>query len=182
MNDKKIKFRFFTIPQWKQEQEFLRAQHNDGWKFTRLDALICYHFEKCQPEDVVYQLDFNPDGRAHKTEYVRMFRDCGWEYLQDYTGYSYFRKAASEMDGDEEIFCDDSSRLDFMKRVFKGRIIPCIVVFFCVIIPQLLFQFHLNNSYGNILAGIFAALGIVYLVMFGTFAIQFLRYQKSIKY
>lgn len=54
-----------------------------------------------------------------------MFRDCGWEYLQNFVGYSYFRKAASDMDGtEEEIFCDDASRLDMIKRVFSQRMVP----------------------------------------------------------
>ena len=70
---------------------------------------------------MVYQLDFNPEGISHREEYLQMFRDCGWEYLQEYMGYSYFRKPVSRMEGrDEEIFCDDASRLDMMKRVFKA--------------------------------------------------------------
>ena len=52
-----------------------------------------YYFEKCVPQDVVYQLDYNKEGLEHKDEYLKMFDDCGWEYLQDYAGYSYFRKA-----------------------------------------------------------------------------------------
>lgn len=26
-----------------------------------------------------------------------MFTDCGWEYLQDFVGYSYFRKPKAAM-------------------------------------------------------------------------------------
>ena len=33
---------------------------------------------------MIYQIDYNQDGIAHKDEYVKMFGDCGWEYLQDY--------------------------------------------------------------------------------------------------
>ncbi|HIW84093.1 MAG TPA: DUF2812 domain-containing protein [Candidatus Dorea gallistercoris] len=65
-----------------------------------------YYFEKCAPEDVVYQLDYNQEGRRNKEEYVQMFQDRGWEYLQDHVDYSYFRKKVSEMTGPEEIFCD----------------------------------------------------------------------------
>lgn len=181
MKDKKIKLYFATIVQWKQEQEFLRRQHKNGWRFTKLNFFGLYHFEKCEPEDVIYQLDHNPDGTAHKAEYIQMFHDCGWEYLQDYAGYSYFRKPVSKMNGDEEIFCDDSSRLDFMKRVFKGRVIPLISVFLCIIIPQLFFQHHLNSASGKIFTGIYAVLGIVYLVVFLVFAIQFWKYWKLSK-
>ena len=58
-----------------------------------------------------------------------MFHDCGWKYIQDYAGYSYFCKPVSEMNGEEEIFCDNASRLDMMKRVFQGRVIPLIFFF-----------------------------------------------------
>lgn len=129
MKNTKTQFRLFSIVQWKQEEEYLRKQHKNGWKFTRVVFPGFYHFEKCIPEDVVYQLDFNPDGLAHKDSYVQIFRDCGWEYLKDFVGYSYFRKSVLEMNGDEEIFCDDASRLDMIKRVFKGRIIPLICLF-----------------------------------------------------
>ncbi|MDE7433467.1 MAG: DUF2812 domain-containing protein [Lachnospiraceae bacterium] len=181
MKNKQVKYRYFTITQWKQEQEFLRQQHKNGWKFTKLNFFGFYHFERCEPEDVVYQLDFNPEGIAHKAEYIQMFRDCGWEYLQDYAGYSYFRKAASEMDGDEEIFCDDSSRLDFMKRVFNGRVMPLITIFLCIIIPQIFFQSRLDSLSGKIFTGIFVVCGVLYLALFLAFAIQFWKYRKSFK-
>ena len=31
---------------------------------------------------MIYQIDYNKDGIAHKDEYVKIFSDCGWEYLQ----------------------------------------------------------------------------------------------------
>lgn len=168
--------RLFSIVQWTQEQEFLRQEHQNGWRFTKLKPLGLYYFERCTPEDVVYQLDYNPDGNAHKAEYVQMFRDCGWEYLQNYAGYSYFRKPASQMEGDEEIFCDDSSRLDFMKRMLKGYLLPLVNIFILIIIPQLFLQSRIGNK---ILTGIFAVLGVLYLVLFLVFAIQFWRYRKG---
>ena len=87
---------------------------------------------------MIYQLDYNADGLAHKEEYVQLFADCGWEYLQDYLGYSYFRKNASQTDGAEEIFCDDASRLQLLERVGRGRMLPMLVIFLCVMLPGLL--------------------------------------------
>lgn len=170
--------RFFNIVQWKQEQDYLRSQHNNGWKFKKLDWLCCYHFERCEPEDVKYQLDFNPDGINHKSEYVQLFSDCGWEYMQDYVGYSYFRKPVAQMQNqDEEIFCDDTSRLDMMKRVFKGRIIPLIFMFLCVILPQIFVQ---NNTHSKILYYVYVVLAVLYLILFSIFAYQFWKYKKSL--
>jgi len=61
MKANKTEFHFFTIPQWKDEENYLRKMHNSRWKFTNVSFPGFYHFENCQPEDVVYQLDYNPD-------------------------------------------------------------------------------------------------------------------------
>lgn len=122
-------FKYFHIMEYDKEQLYLQDMHRQGWKLVKVTGFCIYHFEKCEPEDVVYQLDYNQEGIEHKTEYVQMFQDCGWEYLMDYVGYSYFRKPTSEMNGDEEIFCDDQSRFDMVERIFKGRLIPLLVLF-----------------------------------------------------
>ena len=104
MKNKKIAIRFFTICEWKKEEEYLREEHKNGWKFEKLNFLCCYHFKRCEMEDVVYQLDYNVNV-SDKNEYIKMFNDCGWEYIQDFFGYTYFRKPVSEMKNDtEEIF------------------------------------------------------------------------------
>ena len=117
----KTEMRYFSIMDWEKEQDYLREQHKSGWRFIKVTGIGTYHFEQCEPEDVIYQLDYNQEGIAHKEEYVQMFKDCGWDYLQDFFGYSYFSKPAAKMGGDEEIFCDDSSRVEMMERIFKGR-------------------------------------------------------------
>lgn len=181
MKQKKTKFKFFTIPEWEKEQEYLRGQHKKGWKLTRIGGFCMYHFEKCQPEDVIYQLDFNPEGHAKKDAYVQMFRDCGWEYLQDYVGYSYFRKPAAQMDGEEEIFCDDVSRLDMMGRVFKGRMLPLLAIFFLIILPNLFLQSHLDTPLSRGLTWVFVGLFILYLVLFLSFGYQFGKRYRSMR-
>lgn len=91
----------------------------------------------------MYQLDYNEEGIKHKDEYVRMFQDCGWEYIQDYAGYSYFRKPVSQMQGKmEEIFCDDESRLEMMRRMFLGRYTPLFIILVLLILPNLFLQLH----------------------------------------
>ncbi len=37
-----------------------------------------------------------------------MFEDCGWEYLKEFAGYTYFRKPAEKMEKEENIFCGRS--------------------------------------------------------------------------
>lgn len=181
MKNTKTEIRFFSVPQWKKEEAYLREQHHNGWEFVGINGLCLYHFRKCEPKDVVYQLDYNPDSVSQKSEYTQMFSDCGWEYLQNYVGYSYFRKAASEMNGtEEEIFCDDASRLDMLKRVFVGRMIPLLIIFFLIIIPQIIMQSQINSSFSRGLMVFFVAMFGIYLAMFISFATPFWKYYKSI--
>lgn len=181
MRDTKTEFKIFTIPEWKKEETYLREQHKNGWEFVSVSAICRYHFKRCEPRDVVYQLDYNPESTTHKEEYVQMFRDCGWEYLQNYVGYSYFRKAASEMDGEEEIFCDDASRLDMMKRVFQQRMTPLLCVFFLIIIPQILMQSLIDTPVNYVLLAVFCILFVLYFILFIMFAIRFWEYYKSVR-
>jgi len=169
--------KFFTIFQHEQEQEYLRTKHKKGWKFLKVTGLGTYHFEECEPEDVVYQLDYNKEGQAHKDEYIQMFQDCGWEYLMDFYGYSYFRKPVAEMNGEEEIFCDDESRLEMMNRVYKGRLIPLLVLFFLALVPQFVMAVSIYKD--TLLAIFLATIIIVYFVIFIVFTIHYNKYKKG---
>ena len=168
-------FKIFTIVNHKEEEQYLRQQHNAGWKFIKVTGVGIYHFEKCQPEDVVYQLDYNQEGSSDKAEYIRMFADCGWDYIQEFFGYSYFRKRVADMNGEEEIFCDDSSRLAMMERVYKGRLVPLLVIFFAVLLPQ----FISNLSRGNYGVSLFlGAVLSIYVVIFVYFAVRYHQQKK----
>ncbi len=181
MKNTKTEIRFFSVPEWKKEEQYLREQHKNGWEFVSVSGLCLYRFQKCEPKDVVYQLDYNPDSQTNKNEYVKMFTDCGWEYLQNYAGYSYFRKAVSEMGAtEEEIFCDDASRLDMMKRIFTGRIASLMIIFFLFIIPQLVSRTMFYTSANSILLTLLFVMFFIYLAIFLSFAVSFWKCYKTI--
>lgn len=171
-------FKWFTVTQYEKEQEYLQEMHNHGWKFLLVTGLGMYHFEECEPADVVYQLDYNREGLAHKEEYVQMFADCGWEYLQDFWGFSYFRKPVGIMNHDESIFCDDESRLQFLGRILKGRLTPLLIVLCGTIIPQIVIQ-SINGE--KVLACVFVVLLITYLAIFIFFGKIYSDFKKRIQ-
>lgn len=183
MKDKKVAFKLFTIYQYRQEEEYLSAMHEKGWKLTKAAFPGFYRFEKCEPEKIAYRLDYNQEGIKNKAEYITMFSDCGWEYLFDMVGYSYFRKKSDGTPEKEEIFCDDASRLDMMRRVFKGRILPLIILFAGVILPQFLMN---TVGYGGgsflqtVLSDILMIVAVLYLAIFSGMAYQFYRYEKKL--
>ena len=181
MGSRKTEFRFFTIPEWEKEQEYLRQRHREGWKFTGVSFIGLYHFVRAEPEDVVYQLDYNQEGVAHREEYVRMFQDCGWEYLQDYVGYSYFRKSADRMGAEEGIFCDAQSRLEMMERVFRGRFLPLAVVCLLVFLPGALYLLAEGGPVNQVMGGLLLGLFLLYILLFLQFAGQYLRCRRQLR-
>ena len=110
-----------------------------------------------------------------------MFEDCGWEYITDMAGYSYFRKPVVIMDGEEGIFCDDASRMDMIERVFKGRMIPLLVIFFAIIIPQLFLQSRMDYSGNFVLFYMYVALFVLYLSLFIKFGIQYMKLKRGME-
>lgn len=85
------------------------------------------------------------------------------------------------MDGtEEEIFCDDASRLDMMKRVFTGRMTPLLIIFFFVIIPQIILQSRIHAPANHSVAVLFGIFFVIYLGIFISFAIPFWKYYRSV--
>ena len=183
MGDTKTVFKYFTIPQYRQLEEYLSFMHRNGWKLNDISSPGLYHFDKCAPEAVSYRLDYNKEGIRSKREYVRKLAAYGWEHVGDFVGYSCFRKTDGTGSNKEDLFCNDATRLDMMKRVFRGRIIPLIFLFAMVIMPQLMVNaagLGINPFVLDIVSFVFLGLAIVYLAFFSVFAYHFCQYEKKV--
>lgn len=135
-NKLKREYRFFLLTEYEKEEIFLRDKHRKGYKLVKVTLPGLYDFEKCEPEDVVYKLDFNPQSAENKQSYLQLYADYGWEYMQDLNEYSYFRKSASNSDNSEtEIFNDDQSKLEMVKRIFFKKMVPLLGIFLLCGIP-----------------------------------------------
>ena len=136
MMEKKIVYRIFTIADYEREALYFREMHAEGWKLRKVSYSILlfavkYTFEKCQPEQVSYQLDFYPMKKSERASYLQLFKDCGWEHITNFNGFSYFRKAHSEIESDAEfeIYNDAAGRLAMVKRILTMRILPILLLF-----------------------------------------------------
>ena len=130
-SDRTIKktHKLFFLYDYEEEEKYLREMHRSGWKLLYI-VMYTYVFEKTEPEDVVYRLDFQSDRSQDKAEYLQMFKDYGWEYIQDINDFSYFRMPAKGVSEEEtEIFCDDISKLELADRVAKYRLFPVMTTF-----------------------------------------------------
>ena len=138
MSEKQIKreFRLFTIAEYEKEEAYRARKHREGWRLVTAAMPGWYTFEACEPEEVIYQLDYNSTQGEEKEQYLQMFADCGWEYVDEMNGWRYFRKPLAQADGDEAIFSSDASRLELLGRVFRTRMLPVLLLFFGVDVPM----------------------------------------------
>ena len=139
--EKKIVYRIFTIADYEREALYFREMHAKGWKLRKVSYSILlfvvkYTFEKCQPEQVSYQLDFYPMEKSEKASYLQLFKDCGWEHITDFNGFSYFRKLHSgiESDAEFEIYNDAAGKLAIVKRILTRRMFPILLLFLALLL------------------------------------------------
>lgn len=134
--EKKVVYRIFTIADYDREALYFREMHAKGWKLRKVSYSILlfavkYTFEKCHPEQVSYQLDFYPMEKSERASYLQLFKDCGWEHITDFNGFSYFRKLHSgiESDTEFEIYNDAAGKLAMVKRILTRRMLPILLLF-----------------------------------------------------
>ena len=134
--EKKSVYRLVTIADYEREAIFLGRMHAEGWKLSKVSysyllVAVKYSFEKCQPEQVSYQLDFYPMKKSERASYLQLFKDCGWEHITDFNGFSYFRKLRSgiESDAEFEIYNDSTGKLAMVKRILIMRVFPIFLLF-----------------------------------------------------
>lgn len=176
MSERKTWVRFFTIADYEEEEQWLRAQHKSGWKLVKTVLPCFYIFERCTPEDVVYRLDYR--NCTENGDYLQIFRDYGWEYFNRCMGWLYFRKPVAETDAeqDSEIFSDDVSRLDMLSHVVNTRMLPLIIVFLCCLVPNFIRSSDEPTSSVFIA---FAVLMLLYLYLFAHCGLKLRRLRKK---
>ena len=138
--EKKIVYRIFTIADYEREALYFREMHAKGWKLRKVSYSILlfavkYTFEKCQPEQVSYQLDFYPMEKSERASYLQLFKDCGWEHITDFNSFSYFRKLHSgiESDAEFEIYNDAAGKLAMVNRILTRRMLPILLLFLALL-------------------------------------------------
>ena len=134
--EKKVVYRIATIADYDRKALYLGEMHAQGWKlkevsYSNLVVAVKYTFEKCQPEQVVYQLDFYPMKKSERASYLQLFKDCGWEHITNFNSFSYFRKPYSKIESDAEfeIYNDADGKLAMVKRILIMRMLPILLLF-----------------------------------------------------
>ena len=161
------KIKFWTIADFREEEVWLRELSRQGLHFLRMYVPCFYVFEKGAPRDVIYRLDFT--NNDENRDYARMLSEFGWENCGRCVGWVYWRRNADELwsEAEGELFSDDESRLDMVKKVVQTRMLPLLVIFFACVLPKL-FRALDGGMYGasGFFLGFFGVMTVLYLYLF----------------
>ncbi len=114
-NETMWKFRFIAVWQEGKEVLWLKSMSAQGWHLKKVSFLM-YQFEKGEPHDYEYSLDFRIEARTDMQEYRGLIEDSGWQYVGHMGGWQYFRIDADKA-ADAEIYSDTESLKGKYKRV-----------------------------------------------------------------
>ncbi len=131
------KLRFFAIWREGEEARWLKSMSADGWHLKNVGFLI-YEFEKGEPHDYEYALDFRIEVRTDMQEYRGLIEDSGWHYLTHMGGWQYFRIDANKTAG-AEIYSDTKSLMGKYWRVLGIlglSALPLLVIFLNYVLSQ----------------------------------------------
>jgi hypothetical protein len=133
MENKKIrKFKWFWAWQDEAEEEWLRDMSKNGWHLDRIGFPTVYTFEAGEAQDFVYRLDYRSYYKMDKEDYLQLFNDAGWEYVEEMAGWHYFRQAARSGE-DLEIYTDSESKIGKYVRLLAFLGILMLPLFFAII-------------------------------------------------
>lgn len=122
MENKKIIKKSFFVHQYEEEEKFLSKMHSEGWAFKSLHMGLPtkYEFEKCTPENYIYQLDYIPYDNDTE-DYHKLFSDSGWEEIMSWPAaggkWYYFRRRSDE--NAVKIYTDAESKLQMVDNLQK---------------------------------------------------------------
>ena len=178
MVDRIKKWKFFTLCDYENEEAYLIKMHQQGWKLVE-PALGCYTFERCEPEEYVYRLDFAAEYQDREA-YLQMFRDYGWEYLGEINDFTYFRKKEiDENDANNEIFSDNESRIQMISKILRWKMVPILLLFLCAMGPMIIRVFSGDIPFSHFVCGTYGFLFTLYVVFFTYNCIGFTRLKKK---
>ncbi|PHS26989.1 MAG: hypothetical protein COA84_04875 [Robiginitomaculum sp.] len=111
----KTVFKFFLVWQEGAESAWLHQQSAKGWHLQKVWPFV-YRFEKGEPCDLVYRLDFQTGTENSLTDYFQLCADAGWKHVCDFASWRYFC-ADADIASSAEFFSDARSQIAKYRRV-----------------------------------------------------------------
>jgi hypothetical protein len=109
------KTKWFLPWQDREEEAWLEELSRQGLRLVKVEVFGQYIFEKEQPQDYAYRLDYQ-DSLTDEQHYLKIFNDSGWQRVATHGGWHYFRQAVKE-GKTPEIFTDADTKIKKYERI-----------------------------------------------------------------
>ena len=131
---------------------------SNGYKFVSINSFGFYKFERSQPEEVSFAVDYTEKSLKNEelAEYIEIFESGGWNHVYSSEQYHYFKAKR----GTVPIYTDDVTKLHKFKMLYKisiqctiiGIAIMAVAAILSMVMPAYSLYF---NIYRQLLAGVF---------------------------
>lgn len=155
-----VKYRWFWPWQDEKEEQWLTEMANLGFHLVKPDLFGRYIFQRGEPRNDVYRLDFQGMAEKGKPDYLQIFKDAGWQYVGELGWWQYFRKTMPKGEI-AELYTDNSSKVAKYRRVV-GFLALMFVIFFSANFSA----WHGSSSAMWFVRGVVIALSVFYTFMF----------------
>lgn len=175
--ERKTCIKMFTISEYEEEEQWLRGMARSGWMLKSTIVPCFYFFERCEPQDIVFKLEFRSQSLGEDQEYFRMLEDFGWKYLLSCNRFRYFYKTAEADERSNELFSDNASKLAMVKKILISRMLPIAIIFLCCVLPSIARVFVGDLTGG--MAIFWVVMLVIYVRLFGKIFLGFYRLTKK---
>ena len=90
MKTSKIAINWFI--DFDKEEKWINNMAKSGWAFWHTNGVI-YRFKKCEPNEFIYQIDFDEEkSKSEMDDYVAFRSSCGDQFVVPFetAGFSFF--------------------------------------------------------------------------------------------
>jgi hypothetical protein len=113
---KKVYKTFFAWNE-KKEQDWLESMSSKGWHLKKV-GFMNYIFEKGLPKKYIYRFDFKITLKDDLGDYLAIFEDLGWEFVDRFSSWYYFRiDPENQKEKSLEIYSDNLSKVKKYQRL-----------------------------------------------------------------
>ncbi len=168
---------FKAIFAWEDEKEekWLEQMAAEGWKLISVAPYV-YEFQRCEPEKVVFRLDYKNTLDKDYQEYLSIFKDAGWEMFATFANWHYF-KIKPENEKIPEIYNSGKAKAQKYRRLLLGMI-PFLPIYIVLLNPA----FHFSEeSTGGFFYGLLGGIKVVMSLLMLLMVYAFIRILAKIK-
>jgi hypothetical protein len=101
--------KIFFAWQEEKEEKWLRDMSKEGWHLDNV-GFFNFRFIKGRPMDIIYKFDYRPFRSEKIDDYIILFEDAGWEYVDAFAGWYYFRTEANKK-YNLDLYNDNASKI-----------------------------------------------------------------------